>query len=100
MLDVESGELGNGLAVEVFMSANGVCLAVPRGCGLDQAESLRVDVERRTVTALRGGSELPVDLPSLSEAHCKALVNAGEVAIGEFVSQGVVAAYCLPVVTR
>ncbi len=88
---------GLGLPIEVFMSDKGVCVSVPRGCGLEHADALRVDVKRRSLVALRGGSELPIDLPALSEAHCKALVNAGEVAVGEFVVQGVVSAYCLPV---
>lgn len=86
------------LSVEVFLSEAGVCLAAPRGCGLDQADSLSVDVENRKVIAMLAGSELPVDLPMLSTAHCQALVDAGEVAVGEFVVQGVAGAYMVRVV--
>ena len=97
MSNGDGGAAGQGVPIEVFMSDNGVCLSVPRGCGLEHADALHVDVDRRSVVAMRGGSELPIELPALSEAHCKALVNAGEVAIGEFIVQGVVSAYCLPV---
>lgn len=97
MSNGDGGAVGQGVPIEVFMSDKGVCLSVPRGCGLEHADALRVDVDRRSLVAMRGGSELPIELPALSEAHCKALVNAGEVAIGEFIVQGVVSAYCLPV---
>lgn len=86
------------LSVEVFLSPEGVCLAVPPGCGLDQADSLRVDVASRRVAAMRRGSELPIDLPKLSAAHCEAIAQTEEVAVGEFVVQGVKAAYMLRVV--
>lgn len=85
------------LSLEVFLSRKGVCLAVPVGCGLDQADSLRVDIAGRRVAAIRHGSELPIDLPLLSVAHCEAIAQAGEVAVGEFVVQGVKAAYILKV---
>lgn len=95
---VVAGEAGQPLSIEVYLSANGVCLAVPRGCGLEQADALRVDVGKRSVVALRRGSELPIDLPALSEAHCLALLTAGEVAVGEFAVQGAAGAYSLAVV--
>lgn len=93
MLDTESV-----LSIEVFLSAGGVCLSAPRGCGLDQADALRVDVAAQSLVALRSGSELPIDLPQLSAAHCQALVAVGEVSVGEFTARGAVGAYVLPVV--
>lgn len=85
------------LSIEVFLSAAGVCLSVPPGCGLDQADSLRVDRRTRRITALRAGSELPVDLPVLSLAHCQALIDAKRVPVGEFLTQGAKGAYWLAV---
>ena len=86
------------MSVELFLSPAGVCLAVPRGCGLEQADTLQVNVATRKVRVLRRESELPIDFPPFSEAHCKALAGAGEVAVGEFAVQGVVAAYMVKVV--
>lgn len=86
------------IAVEVFLSEAGVCLALPRGCGIDQADALRVDMNAQTLHALRNGGVLPVDFPKLSQAHCQAIKGVTEVAVGEFVPQGVVQAYMLRVV--
>lgn len=86
------------LPLEIFLSSQGICMAAPRGCGLDQAQRLEVDVNKRTVIAVKDGSVLPLDLPFLSSAHCQALAAAGNVAIGEFNVRGVSAAYHLPVV--
>lgn len=89
--------MSNDLSVEVFLSAAGVCLSVPPGCGLDQADTLRVDRRSRRMVALRAGSELPIDLPHLSSAHCQALIDAKRVPVGEFLTQGAKGAYWLTV---
>lgn len=85
------------MSMEVFLSAGGVCLSVPPGCGLDQADALRIDRRTRQIAALRAGSELPLDLPALSLAHCQALIDAKRVPVGEFLTQGVKGAYWLTI---
>lgn len=89
--------MSDSLSIEVFLSSAGVCLSVPPGCGLDQADSLRIDRRARRMVALRAGSELPIDLPELSLAHCLALIEAKRVPVGEFLTQGAKGAYWLAV---
>lgn len=85
------------ISIEVFLSEGGVCLAVPRDCGLEFASMLLVDRKSCSLTAMSGDEILPVTLPNLSPAHCDALLTVGKIAVGEFVLQGVAAAYFLDV---
>lgn len=85
------------LPIEIFLSENGVCLSVPKDCGLEKADSLMVNVESQNIQAVCNGKVLPITLPKLEGAHCEALVRSGVVALGEFSVRGVLNAYCLPV---
>lgn len=87
----------SAVSIEVFMSSTGICLAMPRNCGLEYADTLLVDAHDRSLTAVGNGVALSIELPNLSSAHCQALIRSGTVAVGEFNTLGVVVAYTLGV---
>ncbi|ART61526.1 hypothetical protein CBP36_21420 (plasmid) [Acidovorax carolinensis] len=91
------------ISVEIFAakdgagSIQGVMLAAPVGCGLKQADTLRVHGTR--LIALDNRSMLPIDLPVLNEAACKdleAAISRGEgIVVGEFTALGLADSYLL-----
>lgn len=93
-----TARLSGQVSVEVFLSATGIALSVSQGCGLEQADALRVESETGRIVALQGTSELPIDLPLLSQAHCQALLDAGRVPVAEFVADGMASGYMVGVI--
>lgn len=86
------------LSVEVCVSMYGVALSVEHNCGLKQADSLAVSIRRQAIEVRQAGSVLPLDFPSLSAAHCAALVAVKNVPVGEFLAYGLKDAYQLRVI--
>lgn len=93
----------SGLPVEVFAAKNSsgvvvdVMLAVPRRCGLRQADTLRVDGLR--MQAIGRHSILPIELPNLkakTRDDLLALVGSGRpLTVAEFSPLGLFDAYIL-----
>lgn len=91
------------LSVEVFAAKDsagaltGVMMTVPCRCGLNQADSLRID--GLVMLAMRGVAVLPVDLPPLSvESRSAFLALAGSgqrLAVAEFKAGGLLDSYFL-----
>ena len=91
------------VSVEFFASSDpdgsitGVMMAVPCRRGLREADTLRLD--RKIMTAMRGTSVLPIDLPDLEDRDRKmlvSLVRAGQdLAVGEFTARGLLDSYFL-----
>lgn len=91
------------IPIEVFAAKDevgaykGAMLAAPVGCGLKQADTLRIHGAR--LIALEARSMLPIDLPLLDETSRRALVEAaareGTIAVGEFTALGLADSYML-----
>lgn len=75
----------------------GLMLSVPHGCGLEQADTLRVN--GLTVLAMRNQSVLPLDFANLmpaTRADFLALSKTGQrIAVAEFTAIGLANAYFL-----
>lgn len=91
------------LSVEVFAAKDsagmpaGVMLSAPCKCGLNQADTLRID--GLVMMAVRDRSILPIDLPNLTEqsrAGLLILARLGQrLAVAEFTALGMLDAYFL-----
>lgn len=91
------------IPIEVFAAKDsageftGVMMAVPKRCGLKQADTLRID--GTLLMAIRERSILPVDLPEMSEqsrANLIAMAHSGQrLAVAEFTALGLFDAYFL-----
>ena len=94
------------LAVEVFAAKDsagalmGLMMAVPCRCGLNRADSLRID--GHTVMAMREQTILPIDFAALTDevrSNLTALAQSGQrLAVAEFTALGMLDAYFLNVV--
>jgi hypothetical protein len=94
------------LFVEVFAAKDleggltGLAMTVPCHCGLNQANSLRID--GFSVLAVRSSSILPLNLPALStqsRSDFLAWSKTGEkLAVAEFMATGMLDAYFLDLV--
>jgi hypothetical protein len=98
------GSGGGTVPMEVFAAKDSplaVFLAVPRHCGLKEADTLRIDGV--TVLAMRSRSILPIDFPELTQQSADrlaALAHGGQqLAVGEFGALGLFDSYFLTVVT-
>lgn len=78
----------------------GLMLSVPHGCGLEQADSLRVS--GLSMLATRNHSVLPLDFANLTLttlANFRALAKTGQrVAVAEFTAIGLANAYFLKLI--
>lgn len=91
------------IPVEIFAAKDaggtvqGVMLAVPLGCGLQRADTLRIHGAK--LIALEKRSMLPIDLPELDVTAHKDLLAAassGEgLVVGEFTALGLAKSYVL-----
>lgn len=101
MADVVSVD-SETLSVEFFAAKDtpDVIMAVPLKCGLNQADTLRID--GLFVVALQARSILPIDFPALNEASRARLVALSRLGrrlpVGEFMGLGLVDSYFLDVV--
>lgn len=92
------------LPVEFFAAKDTteVAMFVPKGCGLRDGDTLRVD--GLSLTAMRGQSVLALDLPDISQEWRARLAHLAEnkhrLPVGEFFSIGLTDAYCMHVVVN
>lgn len=95
-----------GLPVEVFAakdsagSLTGLMMTVPCRCGLNRADTLRID--GHTVMAMRDQTVLPIDFSALTaevRSNLMALAQSGQrLAVAEFTALGMLDAYFLTLV--
>lgn len=91
------------IPIEVFAAKDpsgalqGIMMTAPVGCGLKQADTLRIHGTR--LLALQQRSILPIDLPEVDEVSLKHLIEtaklSGELAVGEFTALGLADSYLL-----
>lgn len=92
----------NVLPIEFFAAKDhdDLFMAVPRGCGLREADTLRVN--NLSMVAIKNRSILPIDLPLLTESLRTRLMefaaNNQRIPVGEFTARGVVEPYFLNLV--
>ena len=94
------------LSVEVFAakdssgSLTGLMMTVPCRCGLNRADTLRID--GHTVMAMRDQTVLPIDFSALTaevRSNLMALAQSGQrLAVAEFTALGMLDAYFLTLV--
>lgn len=91
------------ISIETFAAKDpsgalqGVMLTVPVGCGLKQADTLRI--HGRQLLAMEQRSILPIDLPMLDQESLEDLLTMARsgrpIAVGEFTALGLVDSYLL-----
>lgn len=91
------------ISIEVFAAKDpsgalqGIMMTVPVGCGLKQADTLRIHGSR--LLAMERRSILPIDFPEIDEASLRDLVETakrrGQLAVGEFTALGLADSYLL-----
>lgn len=91
------------ISIEVFAAKDpsgalqGIMVAVPVGCGLKQADTLRIHGSR--LLAMERRSILPIDLPEVDEASLRDLIATAnqrrQLAVGEFTALGLADSYLL-----
>lgn len=91
------------IPIEVFAAKDpsgalqGIMITAPVGCGLRQADTLRIHGTR--LLALQRRSILPIDFPEVDEVSLRHLVESaklrGQLAVGEFTALGLADSYLL-----
>lgn len=91
------------IPIEVFAAKDpsgalhGMMMTVPVGCGLKQADTLRI--HGMQLLAMERRSILPIDLPKLNEESLNDLVETAKLgrplAVGEFTALGLADSYLL-----
>ncbi|CAN7779448.1 hypothetical protein LJR296_007897 [Cupriavidus necator] len=91
------------IPIEVFAAKDpsgalqGIMMTVPVGCGLKQADTLRIHGTQ--LLALERRSILPIDLPQVDGESLKDLVETAKLgrllAVGEFTAVGLADSYLL-----
>jgi len=91
------------IPIEVFAAKDpsgalqGIMMTVPVGCGLKQADTLRIHGTQ--LLAMERRSILPIDLPKLDEESLKDLLETAKLgqplAVGEFTPLGLTDSYLL-----